>query len=130
MQDQEDRNDQRHRRKGVEHEQALEKGLAPAKGEAGDVVTGQRRDGENDRGLRQRKRKELKNAVHTEGNCPPAVAFERISSMMFGAPEKTIVGDVELPADECREQAPTARSSSSPATIRTRVEAAIRCTTL
>src|SRR5438874_881907 len=26
---------------------------------------------------------ELRNATHTDGNCPPAVAFERISSMMF-----------------------------------------------
>ena len=43
----------------MEHEQALQERLAPAEGEARDVVAGQRRDGEDDHRLRQRQRKRV-----------------------------------------------------------------------
>ena len=69
---------------------------------------------------------ELRNAIHTDGNWPPAVALERISSTMFGCPEEAIVGEMELPADERREQRRARRADSDPATSRSRGEGAAR----
>ena len=70
VQDQEDRDDERHRRKSVQHQHALEKGFATAEGEARDVVARERSHRQDDHGLRSGKRKRIAKRDPYRGELP------------------------------------------------------------
>ena len=110
---QEDRDDQRQHRKGMQHEQRPQERVAAAESEAREVVAGERRDDEDDRGLRQREHERVAERRPDAGNWPPAVALERTTSAMSGSTGSGSWRNADLVADERCEQSPRPRPAST-----------------